>query len=112
MKDLRVLCIVIVSAVYFTSCTTDEVTMDSPPLCETEVSYDADIQAILGSNCAGCHTADGNLSPLTTFDEVKAQLEGVRERAVVSKDMPPSGPLPDVDITKINCWIEQNAPKN
>lgn len=94
------------------SCTSDEVTMDSLPVCETEVSYDADIQSIMGSNCAGCHTAGGNFPPLTTYDEVKAQLDRVKQRAVILKDMPPSGALPAADIEKINCWVEQNAPKN
>ncbi len=85
------------------------------------ITYDQHIKPIFDANCAvsGCHdanTAAGNVN-LTTYaamlDTTYNQIlhihtNGLRDRVIVQKNMPPAGPLPQADLDLIQAWIDQN----
>jgi uncharacterized membrane protein len=116
MKHLFKLSLVLF-IVLMSACTKDEVTEDTPDEdCATEYTYDADISTIINNNCISCHS--GEEPPrLTNYSEVINSIERVKARAITEKTMPRTEegiiiPLSDSDIEKINCWINQNTPKN
>ncbi len=102
------------SLLFILSCKKDE---PLPDTCTKALTYDADIKAIINANCnvTGCHDGVNTMrKPLTNYQQVKAVLAGVEERAVVKKIMPPApkgGPLSDEDIALLRCWIDLGAPE-
>jgi hypothetical protein len=111
MKHLFKLSLVLF-IVLMSACTKDEVTEDTPDEdCATEYTYDADISTIINNNCISCH-GSGTLLRLTTYSEVVDEIDKVKAEVITDKSMPTTGPLSDSDIEKINCWINQNTPKN
>lgn len=78
-----------------------------------DVSWSDDVKPIIDANCAipGCHL-DVQLPMLTTYEEVSGQLDRINERALVRKDMPPSGPLSSTDQLKLRNWINDGGPDN
>ncbi len=83
--------------------------------CGQEVSYAADVENIIQTNCAtpGCHVPGTGRAPLVTAQDV---IQAVNDRElddrVESGSMPPSGALPREQINTISCWIEQGAINN
>ncbi len=82
----------------------------------TELTYEADIRAIVQSNCAtpGCHVSGFANGDFTSFDEVQLAVNdgSFRSSVLVSRVMPPSGPLSQNDRDLIDCWLEAGAPEN
>ena len=78
------------------------------------ISYTADIKAIIDANCAtsGCHVNNTGRTLLTQYSEVKAIADNgqLADRVLVRKDMPPSGPLSTCDQQKIRAWIDNGTP--
>jgi uncharacterized membrane protein len=104
----------IVSLTLQSSCGTD----DEPAVfeCENvEASFTADIKSIIDTNCAisACHAGNTGQVNLTTYQNVSARAQTIRNR-VVSKTMPPPGrpALSDEQIKQIACWVEQGAQDN
>lgn len=84
--------------------------------CDTAmVTFSGSIQPILSRNCAtpGCHNgnAPGNF---TNFSEFESAVNNgkIRERVLVQKNMPPSGPLNACDQAKLDKWIRSGAQNN
>ena len=114
--------ILAVLAVLPSSCTSDKLDeIPEPEFCDTLVtSYELNIQSVVETYCAysGCH--DGS-SPGTylTYQGMVPSLENgsVRERAINTRDMPPSyanegfTELPEIEYELLNCWIEQGFPE-
>lgn len=78
------------------------------------ITYTADIKAIVGSNCLGCHMdppINGAPFPLTTYERVKSVAESGLLLTAISRQtgevraMPPTGRLPQATIDKVEQWI-------
>ena len=81
------------------------------------VSYASHIKPIINANCAtvGCHTpSTGYLPDFSNYAVLKSSIDNgsFKDRVIVSKNMPPSAPLPDSTINKLNCWLNKGAPNN
>lgn len=92
-----------------------------------KVSFTADVIPIFNKSCnmSGCHASGGikpDLTPVKAFNELSAGgyvTPGNPEKSVLSEVlngtrslMPPSGKLPNKDISLILGWIEQGALNN
>ncbi len=91
-----------------------------PEECTETPTFRTDVEMIINSNCAysGCHVGGTGLPVLTSYDEVKIQIENgqFEDRVLVRQNMPPSnasGPteLNDGDLNTLRCWIEQGYPE-
>lgn len=84
--------------------------------CLAPVSYSTDIDTIISAKCGGCHGTGSLNGDLTDYAVLKTKVEsGVFKVRVldVSKDMPQGGPaLPEDELRKLKCWIEQGALNN
>jgi hypothetical protein len=85
------------------------------------VTYSKDIKPIIETSCAkaGCHdpVTKAGLVEFTSYAAVKAQADGGRIHArVIMGDpsfMPQDvGKLPDAQLKKIQCWLDQGSPEN
>lgn len=79
------------------------------------VSYSNEIVPILETNCmiSGCH-CDGNSLCFDTYENVKANALGIRDRTT-ARAMPPSysgKTLTDNEITDIANWVYQGTQNN
>lgn len=87
-------------------------------VCDTSVTtFMAVIDPIIASNCAvsGCHVPGGTgLGDYTAYAGVKAAVDNgkIQNRAIDLKNMPPSGPLSNCDILKLQKWINNGAQNN
>lgn len=87
-------------------------------MCDTEnVRFSEEIMPIIRNNCAtvGCHVQGGNGNGIfENYDQIKSKVDNgsLRERVVVRRDMPPSGPLDDCTVQHFRSWIENGAPDN
>jgi len=90
---------------------------------DSNVTYKTDIGPIIQANCvSGCHQPGGTAEGVAIFDnstdlgfaEIKKKVDQGRfeNRVVVLKDMPPSGPLSNEDIAKIQLWLADGALNN
>jgi len=80
----------------------------------TNTTYSAAIGPIISTNCAvpGCHVPGGTSPDLSTYAGVSANVGAVKQRALVDKDMPPSGSLSSCDQAKLQAWIDNGANNN
>ena len=85
--------------------------------CATiSAKFSTDVNPIIKSKCAtsGCHdaaTAAGS-SVLVTYAQIAAQTARIKQRCVIDKTMPASGPLLPAEIAIVKCWIDSGAPNN
>lgn len=91
-----------------------------PEECLESPTFGVDVEMIINLNCAysGCHVSGTGLPVLTSYEEVKIQIENGKfeDRVLVRQNMPPSnasGPteLSDGDLNTLRCWIEQGYPE-
>lgn len=89
------------------------------------VSFSADIQPIFSKNCNVCHPLLNAVPDFTEGSSYNSLIDG---NYVISNDfessvlyqrlmgnpsvMPPSGSLPDSQISLVKTWIEQGALNN
>jgi hypothetical protein len=80
----------------------------------TDRKYSTYVQGVISTNCAisGCHVAGTTRVDLSNYPSLKANIAAVTDRAIVKKNMPPSGPLSNCDITKLKMWIDNGALQN
>lgn len=95
----------------------EEVLYPQDPACETiALSYTANIKQLADANCAvsGCHVAGTGRANLTTYAGLKQVADNgqMRQKVLVEKSMPPSGPLPDCELRQIDAWLNAGAPEN
>jgi hypothetical protein len=92
------------------------VPMTPAPTSDTVVHYSFTIQPIVTLNCAipHCHNAGSVDGDFTSYAGIhtKAANGTLLNRVVTLKNMPPTGPLSDADISRVNSWIQQGAPNN
>ncbi|WP_242205168.1 c-type cytochrome [Aestuariivivens insulae] len=83
---------------------------DPDPDTSGKVTYDADIKSIMTSNCTSCHgspTSQGAPMSLTTFSQVKANVDKIITRVNSSSNpMPPAsnGTLSSSEKNLIQQW--------
>lgn len=83
---------------------------------DSENSYHNSVSTIMNNYCVGCHsgsTASAGLD-LTSYASVKAEAQTGNLYARITdtiNPMPPTGPMPQADIDKINAWINEGYPK-
>lgn len=86
--------------------------------CDTSMtSFSSIIFPIIQGNCSisGCHVAGGTGPGLfENYDQVKSFVDNgkLENRALVQRDMPPSGPLTNCQIALIQRWIDRGAPND
>ncbi len=122
---LTIRVLVFLSITLSTGCYYDEI----PEIqsIDREISFVVDVVPILNASCSqsGCHASGGiapDLSPTRAYDElVTAEFvdlanpqESLLYKTLIGSEslMPPSGKLPDTEITLILGWIEQGALNN
>jgi len=76
-------------------------------------TFSGEIKALFANNCAlsGCHdhaTAMGG-HVFDNYTEIKNNIDRVRQRAIVERSMPATGPLNDSNYNKLKCWIDRGA---
>jgi hypothetical protein len=91
-----------------------------------QVSFSKDVQPVIVSNCtmSGCHSGDGRLHALLTYDQIaSAELvtpysphsSNLYQRITGSggeNKMPPAGYMSEQNIETIYVWILQGAKNN
>jgi len=98
------------SAALFTACDsrTYEEISDNTPIT-VPVKYNADVKTIVDNNCIGCHSA-GSFKPLTTYTDVKNNIDGIIDRITRPNGDP--GKMPQggsLSQTQINIFIKWKA---
>ena len=77
--------------------------------------FAADVQPLILAKCAtaNCHNATAaNGLILQNYLQISGAKAIINTRAIVEKNMPPSGPLLPAEINIIKCWIENGALNN
>jgi hypothetical protein len=117
----RIMALLLVSIFIIAGCTYDKEELlnprnSNPNSCSTvPASFSADISPLIITKCriAGCHDATASGGHFfQTYADVFGAKEEIQAQVVVQKLMPPTGPLPQADIDKLKCWIENGAPNN
>jgi hypothetical protein len=109
MKKLIVFLIVLISTSIYISC--DSNTTQEISAVVTNPTYVTNIEPVISTKCAGCHSG-GNQSPnLETYLEVKEEVENgtvlCRINGSCGDIMPTSGKMPQATITMIELWKTQ-----
>jgi len=76
-------------------------------------TFSSDIKVLIANNCAlsGCHnlaSASGG-QVFENYTQVKNSIDRIRQRAIVERSMPATGPLNATDYDKLKCWIDRGA---
>jgi len=66
---------------------------------------------IFASQCISCHGSSGGVN-LETYSSAVAAASQIRNAVVVSKVMPPSGPLNDTELQAVQAWLDGGTPEN
>lgn len=84
--------------------------------CSTvSAKFTSDVMPIINLSCAtpSCHNSAGAGGViLQNYDQVKAKIDRINQRVLISKTMPPSGALTPAEINILQCWINAGAPNN
>ena len=99
------------------SCTKVKGATSGVDCSKVNATYSVSIQPIIATQCAisGCHVASGgNNIPYLTYADIKAKAENgsLKDRVITKREMPPTGPLTNDEMTKIQCWLNDGAPDN
>lgn len=114
MKQIQILVLVLLIGGLYVACdsrTYDDVSAD-PIIIEDDVTYTANVKAIIDGNCVSCHVPGGVASfrPLTTYAEVKAAvestnlLERIQRQSNEQGVMPLSGRMSQNNIDIVLQW--------
>jgi mono/diheme cytochrome c family protein len=110
---------ILVTALYSCDSHTYE-EIEDETIIEGDVTYDANVKAIIDANCISCHNDAGVAAyrPLTTYAEVKEAVEeaGLLERIQLQNSepnvMPQTGRMPQSKIDVILQWNEDGLLEN
>jgi len=89
-----------------------------PQNCDvTAVSFAADIQPTINTNCVGCHgaTAPSAGLSLTNYNQIFAAKDKIKGRVTLPESSPlrmPPGGMAKCNVDKIVAWIDQGALNN
>ena len=94
----------------------EELYPNTPSCDTTNANFSQVIQPIINTNCAisGCHVPGTGRKDFSSYPGIKDVVDDGRleDRVIIQGIMPPTGPLNDCDIMKIETWIENGAPDN
>lgn len=78
------------------------------------VSFSAEVFPIINSNCSlsGCHDANSQNNPLTSYEEIVSNVDNVEYLVGVGTMPPPPNLLSQAEKELILLWIDQGAPNN
>ncbi len=84
--------------------------------CDTsEVKFSSSIRPLINNHCIVCHQAGGTGNgDFSTYAGIKAKVDNgsLRNRTLVTKDMPPSGGLSACELQQLQYWLNEGAPNN
>ena len=113
---LRLVYVIGIFGITLGGCTNDKEELPAPKtLCDTlKATYSGVIAPLISAQCSmpGCHSAGFLYGDFTTHQGVKEKEAEIRERVLIQKTMPPSGPLPPAERQQIECWLNKGAPNN
>lgn len=104
------------SAALFIACDsrTYEEISDNTPITVT-VKYNSEVKSIVDNNCIGCHAA-GSFKPLTTYTDVKNNIDGILDRIQRPNGdpgkMPQGGSLSQAQINTFIKWKADGLAEN
>ena len=107
-----ILILAVIAFVSFVSCKKTEV-----PVCDgSSPTYDDDIKVIIDNNWILCHDAgsgDGDYTTYVAFSEHRSSGE-FESSVLIKQNMPQSSSniLTEVQLSKIQCWVENGYPEN
>lgn len=107
-----------ITLVLFASCTSEKGEVVESLPCDTAlITYTNTIQAIITTNCTGapgCHQPGSTEGDITTYENlmIKVNSGKFKQKVIVEKSMPPTGPLDLETRQKIQCWLNDGAPQN
>lgn len=98
------------SAALLTACDsrTYEEISDNTPITVL-VKYNSEVKTIVDNNCIGCHSAT-SFKPLTTYNDVKNNIDGILDR--IQRPNGDPGKMPQggsLSQTQINTFIKWKA---
>lgn len=108
----------ITAAALFTGCTTEKGEVPESLPCDTSmITYTNTIERIVSTNCTtapGCHLRGASEGDMTSYQGLmlKVNSQALKQRVLIDKTMPPTGPLSIEDRQKIQCWLNEGAPEN
>mgnify|MGYP003581600759 FL=1 len=79
----------------------------------TSPTYTANIEAVIQTNCVGCHSDGGRFPTLETYDQVKDATQNgdlicrIDQTQSCGSVMPRSGPMPRATIDMIILWQKE-----
>ena len=114
-KIILIISIVFAISLMFNSCYKDSVEGLYRFTCDTtNVTYSGTIQAIISTNCLGCHDAGNSNGDFTTQALVASKGNAIVGRITgqTGNIMPQGGKLDDCSINKIKAWVNKGAPNN
>lgn len=123
-KNLFVMAILSTLVVWsITSCYYDneEELYPNPVECDTtNITYSGTIVPILENNCYSCHNSVNQQGGIVvdTYDDLRVVIDNGRFRGAINhldgySPMPQGGDkLNECNLTKINLWLDNDAPNN
>ncbi len=99
----------------------DDLTPDPDPDPDPDpnpsaVTYDGDIKSLMSSSCTGCHgspTSNGAPMSLTTYTQVKNNINGIISRTNSnSNPMPPGGLMASGNRNLLQQWKDDGLLEN
>lgn len=86
-----------------------------PASCDTtNITYSGTVSAIISSNCLSCHNTGSANSEFTTYSQVFAKADRIKNRITGQSGnlMPQSGKMDNCSVNKIVAWVNKGAPNN
>lgn len=88
----------------------------TPVNCTTApATFKTHVQPLIVSKCAipGCHDGSNSTAPIFgSYLQISLYKNVINTRVIVQQTMPPTGPLPPADVSKLKCWIEAGGLDN
>jgi len=115
MKKFAFFIIILVSLSQCTSDNEEDLYPVESNECATDsMNYEQDIAFIINSNCAipGCHIAGGQPPNYENYQATVDNKNGIQRRVIDQQTMPPSGPLSNCNLDKLQAWLDDNTPEN
>jgi hypothetical protein len=79
-------------------------------------SYNSAISSIISSSClnSSCHGSGSSNPNFTSYANLQPYLANgkFKKKVLDERSMPKNGSLTDEQLTKIQCWADNNYPEN
>lgn len=108
-----ILTILFICAAFLVSCTTRTYEEISETDTSASPTYKTNVEAVIQTNCLGCHSAGGRFPALETYEQVKDATQNgnlicrIDQTQSCGNVMPRSGPMPRQTIEMIILWQKE-----